>query len=87
MVNPKNIVDKIFSNYVQDLEKRYDEEKSRECEELHNSIGQVLKDKKASIQNALFVLEFIKIELLRAEYEKVMGNVKIPEGNIPIKTQ
>ena len=68
------------------LEKDYQDEKDKECEELHNAIAEVLATKKATVQNVLYVLEMIRFELLRAKYEELMGNVKIPEGSIPIKT-
>jgi len=69
------------------LEEQYQEEKNKECEELHNAIAEVLAARKATIQNILYVLEMIRFELLRAKYEELMGNVKIPEGSVPLKKQ
>lgn len=62
------------------LEKAYAEERTRECEELHNAIAEVLREKKATVQNTLFVLEMIRFELLRAKYEELMGHAVVPPG-------
>jgi hypothetical protein len=62
------------------LEKAYREEKEKECEELHNAIANILAEKKATVQNALFVIEMIRFELLRAKYEQLMGNAIVPPG-------
>ena len=67
------------------FEKAYEDARKREAEDLHNAIGAVLSDHRASLQNSLFVLELIKFELLRAEYEKLMGNVKLSD-KLPIAT-
>jgi hypothetical protein len=62
------------------LEKVYREEKEKECEELHNAIAEILAEKKATVQNTLFVIEMLRFELLRAKYEQLMGNVIVPPG-------
>ena len=62
------------------LEKAYAEEKEKECEELHNAIASILAEKKVTVQNALYVLELIKFELLKAKYEELMGHVIVPPG-------
>ena len=62
------------------LEKAYQQEKDKECEELHNAIADVLAEKKATVQNALFVIDLIRFELLRARYEQLMGHVIVPPG-------
>ena len=62
------------------LEKAYQDEKNKECEELHNAIADILAEKKATVQNSLYVIELIKFELLRAKYEQLMGNVIVPPG-------
>ena len=64
---------------VSTFEKAYEQARAKEAEELHNAIGQVLGEQKASIQNSLYVLELIKFELLRAKYEELMGTVKLSE--------
>jgi len=64
---------------VSTFEKAYEQARAKECEALHNAIGIVLADQKATTQNALFVLELIKFELLRAKYEELMGTVKLSE--------
>jgi hypothetical protein len=65
---------------IEQFEKSYNEQKSKECEELHNAIADILAEKKASIQNALFVLEMVRFELLRAKYEQIMGHAVVPPG-------
>ena len=62
------------------LEKTYAEEKEKECEELHNAIAGVLAEKKATVQNALYVIDLIRFELLRAKYEELMGHAIVPLG-------
>lgn len=62
------------------LEKAYKAEKDKECEELHSAIADILSEKKATIQNTLFVLKLIEFELLRAKYEQLLGHVKVPPG-------
>lgn len=63
MVDVKRLLDR--------LEKLYAEEKSRECEELHNAIAQVLSEKKATIQNTLYVLRMLEFELLQEKYSEI----------------
>jgi len=67
------------------LEEAYKLEKDRECEELHNAIAELIAQKKATIQNILYVLELIKFELLRAKYEQILGNVVVPPGGGIVK--
>lgn len=74
-----------FEKVVKKLEKAYAEEKEKECEELHNSLAEVISTKRATIQNTLYVLELLKFELLRAKYEQLMGNAVVPEGSSGIK--
>ena len=81
MVNLQKLVEKLMFGF----QREYEVERSRECEELHNALADVLTEKKATIQNTLFVLELVKWELLYAKYQEVMGTVQIPEGNVPIK--
>jgi hypothetical protein len=62
------------------FEQVYQEEKNRESEELHNALAEVIAEKKATIQNTLFVLEMLRFELLRAKYEQLMGHAIVPAG-------
>lgn len=61
------------------LEKAYEQARVAEAEELHNSLVEVIQEQKASIQNSLFVLELIKMELLQAKYKEIMGVVKLTD--------
>lgn len=65
---------------VERLEKAYADEKTKECEELHNAIAEMITQKKPTIQNILFVLRLIEFELLYAEYQRLLGNVVVPPG-------
>lgn len=65
------------------FENNYEAAKTKESEELHNAIGVVLQEHRASLQNVLFVLELVKFELLRAKYEEIMGTVKL-SNKIPL---
>ena len=71
------------------LEKAYNEARAKEAEDLHNAIVGVIQEEKASIQNTLFALELIKLELLEAKYKEIMGVVKLtdkpPLAKIPEK--
>jgi hypothetical protein len=66
------------------FEKAYEQARAKEAEELHNAIVEVVQEQKASIQNTLFVLELIKLELLEAKYKEIMGTVKLTDKP-PIK--
>ena len=74
-----------FENMVKKLEEAYSEEKKKECEDLYNAMVDVLVQKKATIQNTLFVLKMIEWGYLRAKYEELVeGNVVIPDGSVPV---
>lgn len=62
------------------LEEAYATEKTKESEELHNAIAELLREKRATVQNTLYVLEMIRFELLRAKYEELMGHAIVPPG-------
>lgn len=62
------------------LEEAYQAEKNKEAEELHNALAEVIAEKKATIQNTLYVLQILQFELLRAKYEQIMGRVEVPPG-------
>jgi len=53
------------------LEEAYKEEKDKETEELHNAIVDLITSKKVTVQNAVFVLDMIKYELLKAKHEEL----------------
>ena len=61
------------------LEKAYEEARAKETEELHNAIGAVLQEQKATTQNALFVLDIIRFELMEAKYREIMGTVQLSD--------
>lgn len=71
---------------VKKIEETYATEKGKECMELYNALVEVITEKRASIQNILFVLKMIEWSLLRAKYmELVEKAVVIPEGSVPLK--
>ena len=65
--------EKLFAS----LEKAYEDARKQEAEELHNALVLVIQEQKASIQNALFVLDLIRFELMEAKYKEIMGIVKL----------
>lgn len=68
---------------VKRLETLYNDTKTKECEDLHNAIADILTEHKASIQNILYVLEIIKFELMQAKYKEILGQVKLTD-NLPL---
>ncbi len=70
-------------NLLRSMEKAYEKARAEECEELHNAIGVVITEQKASIQNTLFVLEIIRFELLEGKYKEIMGVVQLSD-KLPI---
>ncbi|MHA1286246.1 MAG: hypothetical protein ACTSPB_02460 [Candidatus Thorarchaeota archaeon] len=88
MVNIKRSMSRILGGseaILEELERRYQEEKNRECEDLYNDILAVLVDHKATIQNVVFVFRMIEWGYLRGKYlQLVEGTVQIPEGSIPV---
>lgn len=85
MVNTEKVARAHYEARAKELEERYNEAKMRECEELHNGIVDFLNERKATVQNALYVLEMVRYELLRARYEQLCGNVVIDESKLPLK--
>lgn len=61
------------------LEKAYEKARAKEAEDLHNAIGAVLQEQKATIQNALFVLDILRFELMEAKYKEILGVVKLSD--------
>lgn len=68
-----------LDSFVKKLEKAYEEEKTKEVEELHNDLVSVIQEHKASIQNILLALDIIKFELMQAKYKEILGVVKLTE--------
>jgi len=54
------------------LEEQYKEEKKTECEVLQNRIVKVIEEEHATIQNALFVLELVKFQLLSEKFAQLL---------------
>lgn len=61
------------------FQKAYEDARKQECEELHNAIATVMAEQKASVQNALFVLDIIRFELMEAKYKEIMGIVQLSD--------
>jgi len=86
LVDYQKLLEKAVSSKFRELEEQYVEEKAKECEDLHNALADVLAAKKATIQNALFVLEILRFQLLRAKYEELVGHVVVPPGGGELST-
>lgn len=69
---------------VKKLEKSFLEEKANEVVEARDAIVRTFKELRISLPAAVFALEIVKWELLRAEYEEFMGHVKIPKESVPL---
>jgi len=73
-----------LESMVKKWEKEWTEEKAGEAVKARDAIVKALKDERISLPAAVFALEIVKWELLRAEYEEFVGHVKIPKGSIPL---
>ena len=69
---------------LKELEKEFLEAKAQETIEARDAIVRTLKEHSISLPGAIFALEIVKWELLRAEYEEFVGHVKIPERSLPL---
>jgi hypothetical protein len=76
---------KVINRILEELDERYAERRNKETEELYNAIAEVCIEQKATRQNMVFVAELIKFIALRSKFEEISGNVKIPEGSVPLK--
>ena len=61
------------------LQKVYEANKAKEVEELHNAIVEVLNEQGAATENALYVLDIVRFELMEAKYKEIMGVVKLSD--------
>ena len=66
------------------LEKTYSEAKAKEINELHNALVDTMNEHKPSPENALYVLDVIRFEIMEAKYKEIMGVVKLTD-KLPIK--
>jgi len=66
------------------LERVYKETKSKEGEELHNAIVEVINKQQPSLENAYFILELIKFSLMESKYKEILGTVKLT-NKLPLK--
>jgi hypothetical protein len=57
---------------LRELEKTYQQLKDQECEELHNKFVDVLNQLKPALQNALFVCDLVKFELLSEKFNVIL---------------
>jgi len=83
MVSWDSFLNKLKGKF-KELEQEFEEEKSRECIQARDAIARALKQERVSLPAAIFALEIVKWELLRAEYEEFMGHVLIPKGSVPL---
>lgn len=66
------------------LEKTYAEAKAKEINELHNALVDTMNEHKPSPENALYVLDVIRFEIMEAKYKEIMGVVKLTD-KLPLK--
>lgn len=67
-----------------ELEKEFLAQKAEEVREARDAIVRALRESETSLPAAVFALEVVKWELLRAQYEEFMGNVKLTD-KLPLK--
>jgi len=72
---------------LKELEKEFLDAKAQETIEARDAIVRVLKEHNITLPAAIFALEIVKWELLRAQYEEFVGHVKIVEGSLPLSTK
>ena len=84
MVRREDILKKLDTKLAE-LEKEFLAEKAKECIEARDAIVKVLKEREISLPAAVFACEIVKNELLRAQLEEFLGNVKLT-GKLPLKT-
>ena len=73
-----------IESLIKKFEKEWLDEKAEEAVKARDAIVRVLKEQHISLPAAVFALEIVKWELLRAEYEEFVGHVKIPPGSTPL---
>jgi len=66
---------------IEDLVKKWEaeflEEKANEVAEARDAIIKALKELRTTLPAAVFALDLVKMELIRAQLEEFMGNVKL----------
>lgn len=62
---------------VKRLEKSFTEEKATEVAQARDSIIEVLREQRVSLPAAVFALDLVKGELVRAQLEEFLGHVKL----------
>jgi len=68
--------ERFLKSFLERLQKEFEAEKRREAEELHNRIADVIQEVKPSKFALLYVIELIRFEVLKQEYEKIFGETK-----------
>jgi hypothetical protein len=85
MPRREDFVQKIDSK-LKELEKEFLEAKAQETIEARDAIVRVLKEHNTTLPAAIFALEIVKWELLRAQYEEFLGHVELTK-ELPIKAE
>lgn len=71
---------------VKGIEESYAKAKNKECEDFYNTVIDLIKERRVSVQNVLFTLKMIEWGYLRAKYlELVEEAIKIPKDSVPLK--
>lgn len=84
MVKKEAIVAKLEAK-LEELEKEFLDSKAEEVKEARDAIVKALKENEISRPAAVFALEVVKWEILRAQYEEFMGNVKLTD-KLPLRS-
>jgi len=75
---------KAVESLVKRFEEAFIEEKSAEVANARDAIIGILKEQRVSLPAAVFALDLVKMELVRAQLEEFLGHVKLTE-KLPLK--
>jgi len=65
----------------------WEEEKANEVVQARDAIVRILKEQEISLPGAVFALDLVKMELVRAQLEEFLGHVKIPPKTVPLSSK
>ena len=68
--------EQFLKRFLERVRNEWEAEKKREAEELHNRIADVLAEVRPSKFTLLYVIELIRFEVLKQEYEKIFSDRK-----------
>ena len=70
---------------LNEIEREFIDSKAEEVKEARDAIVKALKENETSLPAAVFALDLVKMELMRAQLEEFLGHVKLTK-ELPLKT-